>query len=193
MDHPTRRNAAGTAGTHAIRRARRSGAGKCRELAARHYRSALCVRAPGQTEATLLLSATKEVASWTGAIQIVGSASVEGASIRQLAHSATLMSATANVEAARPSGRAMRHVVLSVAASDPAVARIDLGNPDDARAVWRTSLGGKLSIPVKYSKVGTVKGELVLVPVGVPAEVKAANVTLAADAAGRSTGSDFGQ
>lgn len=152
-----------------------------------------CVIAPGQTEATLMLSAAKEVAAWTGPIRIVGTAFVSGVSadgsatgestIQRFARSATLMSPTANVEAARPAARAMRDLVLSVAAQDPAIAKIDLGNPDDARAVWRTSLGGKLSIPVSYTKTGTVKGELVLVPIGIPAEVKAGNVTLAADAA----------
>lgn len=146
--------------------------------------AAPCVVAAGQTEGTLLLSAAREAAADTREIRIVGSALVNGSEVREVAEGATLTGATGNVEASRPAARAMQNLVLSVAALDPAIARIDLGNAEDPRAVFRTSVGGKLAVPVRYSRFGTVKGELVLAPLGIPAEVKAGNVTLAADAAG---------
>jgi hypothetical protein len=140
-----------------------------------------CVIPPGQLEGVLLLSAAPDCGEWMGELQIVGTARINDQSRRRSARGATLLASTANVESTRPMARLTRDNVLTLIAHETAPARVQLAAAEVDDPVWRTSLGGKLTIPVQYVKRGEVKGDLALTAIGLPSEIKGQTTTLKPD------------
>jgi hypothetical protein len=142
-----------------------------------------CIVPAGEVEGTLLLSASADLANWCGPIQIVGQAEIGGSVQRRMAHEVTLQSATGNVEQNRPAARLARQMFLSTIAADPPVAEVTVAAAENAATppVWRTSVGGKLTIPVQLARHGELKGDLGLTAIGLPDKVKSQAPTFKPD------------
>jgi hypothetical protein len=132
---------------------------------------------PGQSEAVLIITAASDAPFAYGIIRIVGTADLEGRPVSQEASYGVLLSESPDVRNEPVRGRTTRNMTLTVIAEDaPAVVRIEGG------AVFETSRGGTLKIPISYTRKGNVKADLKLQPVGLPDEIKASELVLKPDA-----------
>lgn len=126
----------------------------------------------GQSAATLVLSAAENAADWTGTIEIVGRAKIGEAEVARSARpGAVLYAAQQN----RPAdARLARSLALAVTAADTAPFDVNLGEGK----TWEMSRAGKLELPVKVTRRGTVKGNITLTAQGLPPNVQPQNLTL---------------
>ncbi|MFM7072947.1 MAG: PPC domain-containing protein, partial [Planctomycetota bacterium] len=129
--------------------------------------------------AALILSAEENAAAWTGPIRVVAKAQVNGKEVVRVARTGTVAWGSANRQQATPTFRTTRDLVLAVTDKEMAPAFVKAG--DDK--VWETSLGGKLEVPLNLTRRGDYKEAVKLAAIGLPAEIKPAEVNLDANTA----------
>ena len=129
--------------------------------------------------ATLVIAAADNAAAWNGPIRVVGKAKINDKDVTRTAWNGNAVWNTANRQQDPPRFRATQDLMLGVIDKETAVALVETGE----NKVWETSRGGKLEIPLKVTRRGDFKANVVLAPFGNPAEIKPANVTVAADKA----------
>ncbi|HVA49203.1 MAG TPA: PPC domain-containing protein [Pirellulales bacterium] len=126
----------------------------------------------GQNATTLTLTASDQAADWTGPIQIVGRAKVGATDVARAARPGTVLyAAPQNIPA---HARLARSMVLAVTAADTAPLTVELGEGK----TWEMSRAGKLEIPVKVTRRGTIKGNITLTAQGMPPNVQPQPLTL---------------
>ncbi|WP_164101529.1 PPC domain-containing protein [Candidatus Laterigemmans baculatus] len=143
----------------------------------------------GQNRTTLVLAAAEGAAPATeapqlGAIQIVGTATIGDAEVRRQAFAAIVAWDKNNANEttyARLTGAAGISLIaepmpLSVTLGEPSQPTSEA--PEAAGKATTTVQGTKLSVPVRVTRREGVKGELKLEARGLPAEIKAAPLTL---------------
>ncbi|MCA9217253.1 MAG: hypothetical protein KDB27_29490, partial [Planctomycetales bacterium] len=135
--------------------------------------------APGQTEAAIVLAADTNAKPSYAAIEVVGTAAIEDETLVRSATFGVLTDDTGNIGAQRPSRRPAERVFVSVKS---AVERPPIVVSMDDNQQWRTSVGGTLNIPVKYTRNAEVKGELKLNSIELPGEIKPKELVLKNDA-----------
>jgi hypothetical protein len=123
---------------------------------------------PGADISTLVFSATEKVGPWSGMPKVVGKARINGADVMREVRSGTIVWTVNNREQEPLHFRLCSQLPLAVCGSDVPVAGIQLG---DGKPL-ETAIGGKLQIPIKITRRGEFKGNLRLVPAGLPREVK---------------------
>ncbi|HJT36731.1 MAG TPA: PPC domain-containing protein [Pirellulales bacterium] len=129
------------------------------------------VIAAGQNGATLVLTASDQVADWVGNIEIVGRAKIGETEVARNARAGTVLYAA---QQNRPAdARLARGLALAVTAADTAPFTVDLGEGK----LWEMSRAGKLEIPVKLTRRGEIKGNLTLTAQGLPPNVQPQNLT----------------
>lgn len=124
--------------------------------------------------ATLVLNAAENAAAWAGPIRVVGKSQVNGAEVTRVARGGVMVWGTANRQLQVPEFRVTQDVVLAVIDKELAPALVQTGEDK----VWETSLGGKVEVPVNVTRRGEFKEALKLVPTGLPAEIKPAEINL---------------
>ena len=125
----------------------------------------------------LVISAAESAKAWTGPIQIVGKAQINGAEVSRGARMGTVKWATTNRTQIPPAFRLTRNIMLSVIGNEKAVASVTVG---DGKVI-ETSRGGKIEVPIQVRRSDGFKEVLKLVATGVPAELKPADVSIAGD------------
>ncbi|HEY4309987.1 MAG TPA: hypothetical protein VGN12_11085 [Pirellulales bacterium] len=130
----------------------------------------------GQNTTTLVLRASDEQAAWTGAIHVVGKAQIEGKEVPRVARPASTQWSVAATQS--PDSRVARDLWLSVIDRDTAPVLVELGEDK----TWEMSRAGKLEIPVKVTRRGDMKQPVTLTAIALPANVKAAPITIAPEA-----------
>lgn len=124
--------------------------------------------------AALILSAEENAAAFSGPIRVIAKAQVNGQEVVRVARTGTVSWGSANRQQATPTFRTTRDLVLAVTDKETAPAFVKAG--DDK--VWETSLGGKLEVPLNLTRRGDYKEAVKLTAVGLPAEIKPAEVNL---------------
>ncbi|HND52864.1 MAG TPA: hypothetical protein PLV92_10725, partial [Pirellulaceae bacterium] len=124
--------------------------------------------------APLVFTAAENAAGWAGPIRIVGKSQVDGKEVVRVARGGAATWGTANRQNQSPEFRMTRDVVLAVVDKDLAPALVQVGEDK----VWETSLGGKIEIPITLTRRGEYKEAVKLAAVGLPAEIKPAEVNL---------------
>ncbi len=130
------------------------------------------------SSAPLVFMADENAASWAGSVRIVGKATIDGKEVGRYARGGAIIWGTANRQTQLPEYRMTRDIALSVMEKETDVAKVQVAEDK----IWETSRGGSLEFPVKVSRYGDFKGELKLVAVGLPNELKPADTTIAAAA-----------
>ena len=128
--------------------------------------------------AWLIFQAAENAAKWSGEVQIVGKAKIDGQDVQRFARVGTCLWGTTNRTTAPAMFRASRSLSLSVT-DEVHKAFVDVGD----ESIYETSLGGKLDIPIKVTRREDFKDDVKLVATGLPNEVKPADVTVKKDTA----------
>lgn len=123
---------------------------------------------------SLIFSATEDAAAWAGPIRVVAKAQIKGKDSVRIARAGAISWGTANRQTSPPSFRVTRDLVLAVTDKETAPAFVKVGEDQ----VWETSLGGKVEIPVSLVRRGEYKEAVKLTAVGLPAEIKPAEINL---------------
>ena len=124
-----------------------------------------------QNRATLMLAAAGDAAPHSGTIEIVGHAMIDNQQVRREACGSVVVWDKSNANEttyARLTGQ----IPLSII-DEPMPLSIALDKAD-----WQTTPGSKLSIPVQITRREGVKGALKLEAQGLPAEIKAAALSI---------------
>jgi len=130
----------------------------------------------GQNATTVVLRAAEDAAAWAGTIRVVGKSTVEGKEIARLARPAAIeWPVPLNTP---PESRLARDLWLAVLDLDTAPFLVELGEDK----TWEMSRAGKIEIPIKVVRRGDMKQPVTLTPIALPANVKAAPVTIAPEA-----------
>ncbi len=119
----------------------------------------------------LTFTAEENAAPWSGAVAIVGKASIGEQEATRYARTGALVWGVANRQQESPLSRMARDLVLSVIDKETAPAVVKVGDG----AVVETSKGGKVEIPVAFTWRGEVKGDLALAAIGAPSEFQVKN------------------
>ncbi|MCG8585229.1 MAG: pre-peptidase C-terminal domain-containing protein [Pirellulales bacterium] len=132
------------------------------------------VVAGNSTKALLMLSTTKDTKPWSGPITITGKAKIDGRDVVRSARGGSIVWGTNNRQQSAPVYRVTRDMVVSVSQGVALPASIRLGESP----VIETSLGGKLSIPVRVQRTGDFKSDLKMTAAGLPKEIKPKDINL---------------
>lgn len=130
----------------------------------------------GQDSTTLVLTAADDAAASAGTIQIVGIARLGEQTLLRPARAGTVLWSAAENQIAP--ARLSRDLALAVSGEDVLPFRVEVGD----RKTWTTSLAGTLEVPVKVIRQKDFKQPITLAPQGLPPNVKAKPITIAADA-----------
>jgi hypothetical protein len=122
----------------------------------------------------LVFTATEDAAAWAGPIRVIAKAQVEGKEVVRIARAGSIAWGTANRQTTPPAFRITREFVIAVTDKEVAPAFVKVGEDQ----VWETSLGGKLEVPVSLVRRGDYKEAVKLTAVGLPAEIKPAEINL---------------
>jgi hypothetical protein len=125
-----------------------------------------------QNAAHLVFRAADDAAAWAGAVKIVGKARIGDSEVVREARGGTVLYPGAQNNQPAVS-RMAREVVLAVC-SEPAPYTVRLAEDK----VFEATQGGKLEVPLKAIRRGDFKGNLTLAPVGLPQNVRVANITI---------------
>lgn len=135
------------------------------------------VLGPNQSVAYLVFTAAEDAAEWSGPIRIVGKAAVGGEEVTRIARPGVISWGTPNDQQTRAEYRLAREMYLSVIPElHKAMVRVA------AEGVQETSLGGTLELPIQLVRREGFAEAIKLVASNVPAELKPADLDLAADA-----------
>lgn len=134
---------------------------------------------PGQSSATIVLSADDKAPVWKGTINVEATAQINGKTVKRPARFGTVMYKPAN-NTPGPA-RLCRDLGLSVIDAEQAPYQVKVTQDK----VLETARGGKLTIPLQAVRRGNFKGNLTLVPANVPSNGRAGNATIAGN---KSTG-----
>lgn len=126
----------------------------------------------------LVLSAAPNAKPWSGSIQVVGKAAVDGQEIVRHARSGAVVWGTTNKTTLLPAFRTARDLNLSVTDKIAAPATIIVGDGTDVE----TALGAKFELPVKVDRLDDFKTDVKLVATGLPNEIKPGDITIKGDA-----------
>ncbi len=135
---------------------------------------------PSMTVATLILTATDNVAPAIATLQIVGKASIAGRQVTRVARCGTtntsmrMLAPNQRPQQSLPA-RVSRGIVLSVT---DGVSPFDVKLKSDK--VWETTRGGILKIPYTATRNGDYKGPVQCVIENLPANITRTTVTIAA-------------
>mgnify|MGYP002630004356 CR=1 FL=1 len=115
--------------------------------------------AKGQSEAMLVITAKADVSSWVGKVAIQGDAVLQGEKTTRQAYGATVLWSVGDSNNQRYESRITSNVTLAVVSQDkePVVCAPE-------QRTYETSLGGKLEIPLKVTRLGEQKGPFKIVP-----------------------------
>ncbi len=130
---------------------------------------------PGADVGTLVFSASPDVAAWSGAIKVIGHATIDGHDVAHEANIGTVVWGTENREQQKARFRLTSQMYLASSPADTPLVKVELG--DDK--VLDTCVGGKLDIPVKLVRHGEFKGRAKLYPAGLPREINIPEMDLA--------------
>jgi hypothetical protein len=115
-------------------------------------------------------------AAWCGPVTVSGVATIDGKEIKRTARAASI---TGPGNQRKPAdSRLARDLTLSLGGNDKLACTIVLGSGKPLTV----ERGAKLEIPIKVTRRGDFKDPLTLAAIGLPQNVKAANVTIAANA-----------
>jgi hypothetical protein len=128
--------------------------------------------------AWLIFQASENAPKWSGEIQIVGRATINGQNVQRYARVGTCAWGTGNRTTDPAVFRSSRNLGLSVC-DELDKAFVDVGDG----SIYETSRGGKLEIPIKVTRRDDFKAEVKLVATGLPNEIKPADVAIKPDAA----------
>lgn len=130
----------------------------------------------GQDSAPLAVVAAEGAAAWCGPIRVTGRASIDGKDVSHLARTPAITAPGAQRKSAE--GRLAQDLMLCVTAKEQAPTTVLVG---EGKSVEATK-GAKVEIPVRVTRRGDFKEALTLNAVGLPANVKAANLVIAPNA-----------
>ena len=125
----------------------------------------------------VIMSADADAKSWFGTVRFVASAKLEGVVRERTVQFGTLVWNSDNVSAEKPATRLTETIQLSVVEKDPAPIQVAVGDGN----VVETSLGAKLTLPVKLLRTEQFKGELQLDAKQAPASTKPKQLKIAGD------------
>jgi hypothetical protein len=129
-----------------------------------------------QNTTTIVLRAAEDAHAWAGTIRVVGKAAIDGKEIARVARPAAIAwPVPLNTP---PEARLARDLWLAVLDLDTAPFLVELGEDK----TWEMSRAGKLEIPIKVVRRGEMKQPVTLTALALPANVKAAAVTIAPEA-----------
>ena len=131
----------------------------------------------GQNSTTIVLRAAEDAPRFAGPIRVLGKATVDGREVTRLARPASVQwPSPVNTP---PDSRLARDLWLAVLDLDVAPFLAEFGEDK----TWEMSCAGKLDIPIKLTRRGEMKQPVTFTAIGLPANVKAAPVTIAPEAA----------
>ncbi len=130
----------------------------------------------GQDSAPLAIAAAEGAAKWCGPIRVTGRAQIDGKEVAHLARTPAITAPGAQKKSAE--ARLAQDLMLCVSAAEQAPTTVLVGEGKSIDA----AKGAKVEIPVRVTRRGDFKEPLTLNAVGLPANVKAANLVIAADA-----------
>ncbi len=130
----------------------------------------------GQDSAPLAIAAAEGAAKWCGPIRVTGRAQIDGKEVAHLARTPAITAPGAQKKSAE--ARLAQDLMLCVSATEQAPTTVLVGEGKSIDA----AKGAKVEIPVRVTRRGDFKEPLTLNAVGLPANVKAANLVIAADA-----------
>ncbi len=134
----------------------------------------------GDVNSTPLVFVAADAATrWEGVIRIVGRAKIANQDVSRYARAAYAVWGTANRAVQSASFRMARDLTLAVNDKETDVALLIAAEDK----VLETSKGGKLDISIKVTRRGDFKADLNLAPVGLPNELKPANLAIKGDQA----------
>ncbi|MEX0938777.1 MAG: PPC domain-containing protein [Pirellulales bacterium] len=139
-------------------------------------RATPCVIGSGETRATLVLSAAEDAGAWRGPIRMVGRGKIGDAEVVREASSGSVTWEAANGNE-RSRARLTTGIMLAVVEIEQAPVLVELG-ADGVSAPQ----GGKVSVPLKVTRRQGFAAEITLQPVGLPQQIKAAEIKVAPDA-----------
>ncbi len=134
------------------------------------------VIAAGQDTAGLSIDVAENAAAWCGAVKIMGRAQIDGKEISHAARSVVITAPGAPKKAA--GARMAQEVTLCIGGAEKLPVTVQLG---DGKLVEQVK-GTKLELPIKVTRRGDFKDALTLTVLGLPPNVKAGNITIAANA-----------
>lgn len=127
----------------------------------------------GQDSAPLAITAAEGAAAWCGPIRVTGRAQIDGKEISHTARTPAITAPGAQKKSAE--ARLAQDLMLCISATEQAPTTVLVG---EGKSVEATK-GGKVEIPVRVTRRGDFKEPLTLNAVGLPANVKAANLVIA--------------
>ncbi|MBA4017311.1 MAG: hypothetical protein C0483_09070 [Pirellula sp.] len=129
---------------------------------------------PGQDFAPLAITADDNAPAWSGPIRITGRATIDG---KEVVHPARTPAITAagNAQKKPADARLAQELMLCVSAAEQVPTTVLAG---EGKA-FDVTKGTKIEIPVRVTRRGDFKEPLTLNAVGLPANVKAANLVIA--------------
>jgi len=133
----------------------------------------------GESAARLVLVAEENAAPWAGTFTITGRAQVDGQELVREARCGSLVWGTDNAQLIAPIARLTSDLSLAVINDMVAPASVTLGSGD----MVELKVGEKVDLPVSVARRGDFKGPLKLSVVGLPKEIKVADVNVTADTA----------
>ena len=131
-----------------------------------------------RTTATLVLEASPDATSWSGNIRVVGRSRRDDEELVREARAGTVVWGSGDRNQSPPTFRAASCLAISVIDREEAPASIEVGED----RTWETSRGGKLDLPVRVQRRSGFDGELKLAAVGLPNELKPADVAVPGNA-----------
>lgn len=137
------------------------------------------VLGPGATTGNLIFSAAEDAPAWSGTLKISGKAKINGAEVTHLARAGTVVFGTNDRNQQPIRARMAGDVALAVSGAETAVSKIEVAPGQTPE----TSLAGKIQLPVKVVRRGDFKGNLKLVPIGLPKDIRLTEVDIAGGAA----------
>jgi hypothetical protein len=140
-------------------------------------RSAPATAAAGATHATLVLEAAADAPAWAGFVTVVGRAQLGGADVVRKARGAALTwPGQENVLVPRARLASGLAIAVSAGETDPLSVQVVAESPP---AMAR---GGKLTVPVRVERRGSLEGEIKLAGVGQPKDVEVKSLSIKPDA-----------
>lgn len=133
------------------------------------------VLGPGQNGVPLVFRAAENAADWVGPVKITGTAKLGDQELKREARAAAkVWPGAQNMPTV---SRLAQNVMLAVGGEEPVPFSVALG---DGKPL-EMSRSGKLEVPIKVARRGDFKANIVLAPIGLPANVALANVTINGD------------
>lgn len=137
------------------------------------------ISAGGNEQVDLVFVATDNAPAWAGTIQVVGKSTIAGRPVIRHASSGSIVWGTQNAQNEPPMARMTRDIGLSVIDKESAPAGMQAGEGK----VLETSVGGKITVPLKVRRFGEFKGPLKAKITGVPKEIQAKEANITGDSA----------